>query len=142
MMTMTRIEQFPMVGMGVPPVRRARTRGLSASDNPPRIGRDIPSSLTHVRPDGRDAHPYRKDWLALRLGGEACGVAATEGNLNNQLGVPLTLTRLDPARHRFAVVEAGISLPGEMRSLADMIEPDVALITLVAPAHTQDLGGI
>ena len=83
-----------------------------------------------------------KDLLALLLGGEASGVAATEGNLNNHLGVPLTLTRLDPPRHRFAVVEAGISAPGEMKPLADMIAPDVTLITLVAPAHTAALGGI
>ncbi len=69
-------------------------------------------------------------------------VLATEGNLNNHLGVPLTLTRLDPAVHRFAVIEAGISAPGEMAPLAAMIEPDVALITLVAPAHTAELGGL
>ena len=83
-----------------------------------------------------------KNLLALLLGGDAGGVLATEGNLNNHLGVPLTLTRLDPATHAFAVIEAGISAPGEMRPLADMIEPDVALITLIAPAHTQALGGI
>jgi UDP-N-acetylmuramoyl-tripeptide--D-alanyl-D-alanine ligase len=69
-------------------------------------------------------------------------VLATEGNLNNHLGVPLTLTRIDPAAHEFAVIEAGISTPGDMRPLADMIEPDVALITLIAPAHTADLGGL
>jgi UDP-N-acetylmuramoyl-tripeptide--D-alanyl-D-alanine ligase len=69
-------------------------------------------------------------------------VLATEGNLNNHLGVPLTLTRLDPEKHRFAVIEAGIGGPGEMLPLANMIEPDVALITLVAPAHTAELGGI
>lgn len=83
-----------------------------------------------------------KNLLALLLGGDSAGVLATEGNLNNHLGVPLTLTRLDPAAHAFAVIEAGIGAPGEMRPLADMIEPDVALITLVAPAHTQQLGGI
>jgi UDP-N-acetylmuramoyl-tripeptide--D-alanyl-D-alanine ligase len=83
-----------------------------------------------------------KNLLALLLGGEAGGVLATEGNLNNHLGVPLTLTRLDPAAHKFAVIEAGISAPGEMKPLADMIEPDVALITLVAAAHTQELGGL
>ncbi|HVS54410.1 MAG TPA: UDP-N-acetylmuramoyl-tripeptide--D-alanyl-D-alanine ligase [Opitutaceae bacterium] len=83
-----------------------------------------------------------KDLLALLLGGETCGVLATEGNLNNHLGVPLTLTRLDPARHAFAVVEAGISAPGDMKPLAEMIEPDVSLITLVAPAHTEELGGL
>ena len=82
-----------------------------------------------------------KDLCALLLGG-APAVLATEGNLNNQLGVPLTLTRLDPAVHRFAVVEAGISLPGEMEALARMIEPDLAIVTLVAPAHLQDLGDL
>lgn len=70
------------------------------------------------------------------------GVLATEGNLNNHIGVPLTLTRIDPAHHQFAVIEAGISEPGEMATLAQMIEPDVAIITLVAPAHTEELGGI
>lgn len=70
------------------------------------------------------------------------GVLATEGNLNNHIGVPLTLVRLDPALHKYAVIEAGISAPGEMETLARMIAPDHAIITLVAPAHTQDLGGI
>lgn len=69
-------------------------------------------------------------------------VLATEGNLNNHLGVPLTLTRLDPAAHQFAVVEAGISAPGEMTPLAEMIRADVALITMVGPAHTLELGGL
>jgi UDP-N-acetylmuramoyl-tripeptide--D-alanyl-D-alanine ligase len=83
-----------------------------------------------------------KDLLALLLGGAAGGVAATEGNCNNHLGVPLTLTRLEPARHRVAVVEAGINAPGEMPPLAAMIEPDVSIVTLVAPAHTEALGSI
>ncbi|MDB6168913.1 MAG: UDP-N-acetylmuramoylalanyl-D-glutamyl-2,6-diaminopimelate--D-alanyl-D-alanyl ligase [Verrucomicrobia bacterium] len=83
-----------------------------------------------------------KNLLALLLGGEPGGVLATEGNLNNHLGVPLTLTRLDPSTHSFAVVEAGISSPGEMKLLAAMIEPDVALITTVAAAHTEELGGL
>jgi UDP-N-acetylmuramoyl-tripeptide--D-alanyl-D-alanine ligase len=83
-----------------------------------------------------------KNLLALLLGGEAGGVLATEGNLNNHLGVPLTLTRLDPTAHKFAVVEAGISAPGEMAVLASMIEPDVSIITLVAPAHLDELGNL
>ena len=83
-----------------------------------------------------------KNLLALLLGGEKGGVMATEGNLNNHLGVPLTLTRLDPLKHSFAVIEAGISGPGEMEILAGMIEPDFALITFVGPAHLQELGGL
>jgi UDP-N-acetylmuramoyl-tripeptide--D-alanyl-D-alanine ligase len=83
-----------------------------------------------------------KNLLALLLGGESGYVLATEGNLNNHLGVPLTLTRLDPARHRFAVIEAGISASGDMAPLASMIEPDVAIITLIGHAHTEELGGL
>ncbi len=83
-----------------------------------------------------------KNLLALLLGGEAGGVLATEGNLNNHIGVPLTLTRLNPAVHKFAVIEAGISAPGEMAPLAAMIEPDLAITTLVAAAHTAELGGL
>ncbi len=83
-----------------------------------------------------------KELLAVLLGGAAGGVLATEGNLNNHLGVPLTLTRIDPTRHHFAVVEAGISAHGDMDLLAGMIEPDLAIITLVAEAHLKDLGNL
>ncbi len=82
-----------------------------------------------------------KDLLA-RLLGQAPAVLATEGNLNNHLGVPLTLLRLEPGVTRYAVVEAGINMPGEMRGLAAMIQPDCALVTLVAPAHLERLGSI
>jgi UDP-N-acetylmuramoyl-tripeptide--D-alanyl-D-alanine ligase len=83
-----------------------------------------------------------KNLLALLLSAEAGDVLATEGNLNNHLGVPLTLTRLDANKHKFAVIEAGISAPGDMEILSGMIEPDFAIITLVAPAHLQELGGL
>lgn len=82
-----------------------------------------------------------KDLLALLLGGNPA-VLSTEGNLNNHIGVPLTLTKLDAQVHRSAVVEAGISEPGEMAGLAEMIEPDHAIVTLVAPAHLEKLGSV
>jgi UDP-N-acetylmuramoyl-tripeptide--D-alanyl-D-alanine ligase len=88
------------------------------------------------------AAAHREGAGASGVAGMPDGVLATEGNLNNHLGVPLTLTRLDSAQHAFAVIEAGISAPGEMKPLAEMIEPDVSLITLVAPAHTERLGGL
>jgi len=86
-----------------------------------------------------------KNLLAVLLGaqsGQGDRVLATEGNLNNHLGVPLTLTRLDLHMHRFAVVEAGIGGAGEMAPLAKMIGPDVAIITAVAPAHLAALGDV
>lgn len=83
-----------------------------------------------------------KELLALLLSEAPGDVLATEGNLNNHLGVPLTLLRLDPAKHRRAVIEAGIGGPGEMTTLAAMIEPDLAIITLVGPAHLEALGSL
>lgn len=83
-----------------------------------------------------------KELLALLLSEAPGDVLATEGNLNNHLGVPLTLLRLDPAKHRRAVIEAGIGGPGDMTPLAAMIEPDLAVITLVGPAHLEALGSL
>ncbi len=63
-------------------------------------------------------------------------VLKTEGNLNNQYGVPLTLLRL-AAEHTAAVLELGMSAPGEIRVLSTLAEPDVATITRVAPVHLE-----
>jgi UDP-N-acetylmuramoyl-tripeptide--D-alanyl-D-alanine ligase len=63
-------------------------------------------------------------------------VLKTEGNLNNQFGLPLTLSRLEPV-HRAAVLELGMSAPGELRSLTGIALPDVAVITNVAPVHLE-----
>lgn len=66
---------------------------------------------------------------------------ATESNLNNHIGVPLTLLGLRP-EHRFAVVEMGCNHPGEIASLAAIAQPDLGLITCVAAAHLEGLGTI
>jgi len=65
----------------------------------------------------------------------------TEGNLNNEVGVPLTLLRLLP-EHVAAVVELGMNQPGEMTRLTAMAEPDAALITTIQPEHLEGLGSI
>ncbi len=69
----------------------------------------------------------------LRARGE---VLATRGNLNNHLGVPLTLARLE-ADHWAAVIECGMSRAGEIRHLVDLIRPKVAVVTNVAAAHLE-----
>ena len=66
-------------------------------------------------------------------------VLKTEGNYNNLVGLPLTLLRLR-ASHRAAVVELGTNRPGEIRRLTAIADPDLALITSVAPAHLSGLG--
>lgn len=63
----------------------------------------------------------------------------TEGNLNNHIGVPLTLLRLNP-QHEMAVVEMGASHPGDIKELVDIAEPDFGIITNVGRAHLQGFG--
>jgi len=82
-----------------------------------------------------------KDLIAIALGGDD-RVLSTLGNLNNSLGVPLTLLRIELHRHRFAVVEAGISLVGEMDHLAEMIQPQIGVVCSLAPAHLDHLGSV
>ena len=65
-------------------------------------------------------------------------VLKNEGNLNNHIGVPLTLLRLN-AGHKAAVVEMGMSAPGEIDTLARFIGPDVGVITNIGPAHLEFL---
>jgi UDP-N-acetylmuramoyl-tripeptide--D-alanyl-D-alanine ligase len=74
--------------------------------------------------------------MAAELLSERGPVLKTEGNLNNQYGLPLTLLRLEP-RHTAAVLELGMSAPGEIRALAALAEPDVAVITRIAPVHLE-----
>lgn len=65
-------------------------------------------------------------------------VLKTQGNLNNELGVPLTLFRLEP-EHQVAVVEMGISDFGEMTRLARMARPDMAVMTVIGSSHLEFL---
>ena len=63
----------------------------------------------------------------------------TQGNLNNQLGVPLTLLSITRA-HEMAIVEMGASHPGDIKELVEIAEPDCGLITNVGKAHLQGFG--
>ncbi len=68
-------------------------------------------------------------------------VLKTEGNLNNEVGLPLTLLGLDPS-HQAAVIEMGMSRPGEIARLAAIALPQVGVVTLAAPAHLEGLGTV
>jgi UDP-N-acetylmuramoyl-tripeptide--D-alanyl-D-alanine ligase len=67
--------------------------------------------------------------------------ARTAGNMNNQIGVPLTLLEVGPA-HCWAVVEMGMNQPGEIAPLARISAPDIAVITNVAASHLEGLGSV
>ncbi|MGR9052654.1 MAG: UDP-N-acetylmuramoyl-tripeptide--D-alanyl-D-alanine ligase [Gammaproteobacteria bacterium] len=81
-----------------------------------------------------------KEMTAAVLGG-GDSVLYTRGNLNNDIGVPLTLLRLRP-EHRYAVIEMGANHPGEIAFTARCAEPEVAVITNAGPAHLEGFGSI
>jgi len=68
-------------------------------------------------------------------------VLATRGNLNNDIGMPLTLLQLRP-EHDFAVIEMGANHLEEIRYLAEISDPDIGLINNAAPAHLEGFGDI
>ncbi len=70
---------------------------------------------------------------------EKYNVLATEGNFNNDVGVPKTLFRLNK-EHQIAIIEMGASHPGDIKTLAETAEPTCGLITNVGRAHLQGFG--
>ena len=68
-------------------------------------------------------------------------ILKTEGNFNNLIGLPLTLLGLKP-EHEIAVLEMGMNRPGEIASLTEIADPDVACIINVQEAHLEGLGDI
>jgi UDP-N-acetylmuramoyl-tripeptide--D-alanyl-D-alanine ligase len=81
-----------------------------------------------------------KEMVAAILA-QAGKVTATKGNLNNELGVPLTLARLSQDDD-YAVIEMGANHHGEIANLVALAKPHVALINNVAPAHLEGFGSI
>src|ERR1700747_2231701 len=76
-----------------------------------------------------------KEILAALLGARF-RVLKSEGNFNNEYGLPLTLFRLDET-HQAAVLEMGMSRRGELSRLAEIAQPDVGVVTRVSPAHLE-----
>lgn len=76
-----------------------------------------------------------KEMLRTALTGQGA-IHAAEKSYNNHWGVPLTLARM-PRDTDFAVIEIGMNHPGEIAPLAKMARPNVAIITIVAPAHLE-----
>ena len=89
---------------------------------------------------GSNGKTSTKDLLRASLE-RAYNVHATTGNLNNRVGVPLTLLAMPPEAE-VAVIELGTSLPGEVAILRDIVEPDIALVTSIAEEHLEGLGDL
>lgn len=89
---------------------------------------------------GSNGKTTTKEMLASILGTRG-SVLATSGNLNNDIGVPLTLFRLN-ADHDYAVLEMGANHPGEIAWLAEISKPNVGAVTLAAQAHLEGFGSL
>ena len=87
---------------------------------------------------GTNGKTTTKELVAAVLS-ERLRVLYTEGNLNNHIGVPLTLLRLTD-EHEFAVIETGANHVGEIAMLSDIVQPNCGIITNVGKAHIEGFG--
>ncbi len=97
-------------------------------------------SLPLVGVAGSNGKTTTKEMVAAILA-EAGATLATRGNLNNHIGVPLTLLRLEPG-HRFAVVEIGANRAGEVAELAALARPSIGLVTNAGAEHLEGFGSL
>ncbi|MFP5409445.1 MAG: UDP-N-acetylmuramoyl-tripeptide--D-alanyl-D-alanine ligase [Gammaproteobacteria bacterium] len=101
-------------------------------------------SVPLVAVTGSNGKTTVKEMLAAILqaeAGAADAVLATEGNLNNDIGVPLMLLRLRPGHH-YAVLEMGMNHAGEIDYLTRLARPDVAVVNNALTAHIGNLGSV
>ena len=87
---------------------------------------------------GTNGKTTTKELIAAVLSSKY-NILFTQGNLNNHIGVPLTLLQLCP-EHEYAIIEMGANHPGEIKTLAEIAEPDFGIITNVGKAHLEGFG--
>ncbi len=96
--------------------------------------------LTVVGITGSSGKTTTKDYVAGVLSAKY-SVLKTEGNLNNEIGLPLTLLKMKP-NHQVAVLEMGMSASGEIEHLCSLADPSIGVITNIGEAHIELLGSI
>lgn len=93
--------------------------------------------LTGIGITGSNGKTTTKDFISSVLS-EEFSVSATVGNLNNLIGLPLSILSADDS-HEFGVWEMGMSVPGEIKQLAAIASPDVGVITNIGMAHIESM---
>ena len=101
--------------------------------------RDL-QSATVVGITGSNGKTTLKELTAACLS-HAAPTLATQGNLNNDIGMPLMLSRIDET-HRYAILEMGANHPGEISYLTSLAKPDIVVITNAGAAHLEGFGSI
>ncbi|GHT72838.1 UDP-N-acetylmuramoyl-tripeptide--D-alanyl-D-alanine ligase [Bacteroidia bacterium] len=97
-------------------------------------------NATIIAITGTNGKTTTKELIATALSSQF-STLYTQGNLNNHIGVPLTLLQLKP-EHAFAVIEMGANHQGEIRDLCQIAEPDYGLITNIGKAHLEGFGSL
>jgi UDP-N-acetylmuramoyl-tripeptide--D-alanyl-D-alanine ligase len=140
---------FVAIGGGDAFLDDARARGAAATLVPAddfaalaAIGRAVRARSTArvVAITGSVGKTSTKDILAALLAPHVRLVAA-EAGFNNEVGMPLTLARIEPDTE-VVVTEMGMRGAGQIRSLAEIARPDIGVITAIAPAHLAQLGTV
>jgi len=98
------------------------------------------SNVSVVAITGSNGKTTTKDMTAAVVS-RKYSTLSTEGNFNNEIGLPLTLLKLRQD-HKLAVLELGMNAPGEIERLADICSPDIGVITNISHAHLEGLGSI
>jgi UDP-N-acetylmuramoyl-tripeptide--D-alanyl-D-alanine ligase len=125
------------IGCGLPQIVVDDTRrALGALAAGWRLAFDLPL----IAITGSNGKTTTKEMVAAILS-QAGSTLATRGNLNNEIGLPLTLLALAP-EHRYAVVEMGANHPGEVAALCGIARPTIGVITNAARAHLEGFGSI
>src|SRR6202050_2871627 len=142
----------------------SRKGAVAAGANIPLPSRDREGAVVVVLPDTLEALQSTAIWALEQWGGEVIGVTGsagktstkdviasmlaatmpvgkTIGNLNNHVGVPLSILRL-PSEARVAVLEMGMNHAGEIRELAAIAKPDIGVVTNVGYAHVEAFDSI
>jgi len=128
----SRVVSAPVSQVVVPGTLDALTRFANA------WRRDFAGTVVGIT--GSNGKTTVKEMTGAILG--LCGPClVTQGNLNNHIGVPLTLARLT-SEHRHAVIEMGANHQREIAHLASVAEPDVGMVINAGPAHLEGFGGI
>lgn len=111
-------------------------RALGDMANAVRLTRSEPV----VAVGGSNGKTTTKELIAAALGVRGA-VHRTRGNLNNLIGLPLTLLEW-PASTWAAVIEAGMNMPGELARLTDIAAPTLGILTVIGPEHLEGLGTV
>ena len=129
-----------------PAVRAAGASLISVEDGRVALGRAAAAwrnrfTIEVIGVTGSVGKTTTKQLIAAALGGEAAGCAATPGNANNEIGLPMSLLNLPDGTVRF-VAEMGMYVEGDIRALCTLARPRIGVVTAIDAVHAERAGNL